>query len=83
MSIIVFNNKKIRRKEINREWLYSVVDIVAILIEQEDFQSARKYWNKLAERLRGEGSEVVTFCHRLKLKAETLFRVFDAKVYKL
>ena len=30
----------------------------------------RKYWNKLAERLRKEGSEVVTKCHRLKLIAE-------------
>jgi len=70
MSTIVFNNKKIRRKELNREWFYSVVDIVAILTEQEDFQKARKYWNKLSERLRAEGSEVVTFCHQLKLLAE-------------
>lgn len=70
MSIIVFNNKKIRRKILNGEWFYSVVDIVAILTEQENFQTARKYWNKLSERLRGEGSEVVTKCHRLKLEAE-------------
>ncbi|MFH1526333.1 MAG: BRO family protein, partial [Bacteroidota bacterium] len=33
-------------------------------------QTARKYWNKLAERLRKEGSEVVTICHRLKLLAQ-------------
>ncbi|MBS3094882.1 phage antirepressor protein [Candidatus Pacearchaeota archaeon] len=70
MSIIVFNNKRIRRKLVNGEWFYSVVDIVAILTEQNDFQMSRKYWNKLAERLRKEGSEVVTFCHRLKLLAE-------------
>ncbi len=31
---------------------------------------ARKYWNKLSQRLREEGSEVVTKCHRLKLIAE-------------
>jgi DNA-damage-inducible protein D len=70
MSIIVFNNKRIRRKEVNGEWFYSIVDIVRILTEQEDFQTARKYWNKLSERLRDEGSEVVSFCHRLKLEAE-------------
>ena len=46
------------------------MDIVAILTEQEDFQKARKYWNKLSQRLREEGSEVVTKCHQLKLLAE-------------
>ena len=70
MSIIVFNNKRIRRKLVNGEWFYSVIDVVGILTEQNDFQMSRKYWNKLAERLRKEGSEVVTFCHRLKLLAE-------------
>ena len=40
------------------------------MTEQEDYQTARKYWNKLSQRLREEGSEVVTNCHRLKLPAE-------------
>jgi hypothetical protein len=39
------------------------------LTEQIDYQKARNYWNKLAERLRKEGSEVVTNCQRLKLIA--------------
>lgn len=34
-----------------------------------DHQTARKYWNKLKERLRKEGGESVTACHRLKLPA--------------
>ncbi len=38
-------------------------------------ETARKYWNKLKERLRKEGSESVTNCHRLKLKAS------DGKLY--
>ena len=50
--------------------MFSVVDIVAALIEQPDFQTARKYWNKLSERLKNEGSEVVTNCHRLKMIAQ-------------
>ena len=37
--------------------------------DNPDYQTARKYWNKLSQRLREEGSEAVTFCHRLKLEA--------------
>jgi len=45
------------------------VDIVQVLTQQPDFQAARKYWNKLKERLSKEGSQSVTECHRLKLPA--------------
>ncbi|MDP3042960.1 MAG: Bro-N domain-containing protein, partial [bacterium] len=48
---------------------FSVVDVAQALIDQADDYTARKYWNKLAQRLREEGSEVVTNCHRLKLLA--------------
>ena len=69
-ALVVFQDKKIRRIWHQDQWFFSVIDIVAILTEQEDPQTARKYWNKLSQRLREEGSEVVTNCHRLKLKAE-------------
>ena len=69
-SLIVFQDKKIRRVWHNEEWFFSVVDIAAVLTEQGNAQKARKYWNKLSQRLREEGSEVVTNCHRLKLPAE-------------
>src|SRR3989338_3408623 len=69
-ALVVFRDKNIRRLWYNGEWFYSVVDIVAVLTEQEDPLKARKYWNKLNQRLKEEGSEVVTFCHRLKLPAE-------------
>lgn len=58
-----------RKTIFQKEWWFSVVDIVQVLIDQKDDLSARKYWNKLAQRLRNEGSEVVTNCHRLKLLA--------------
>jgi len=48
------------------KWFFSVVNIVGALTDSED---PRKYWNKLSQRLREEGSEVVTFCHQLKLKS--------------
>ena len=69
-ALVVFQDKKIRRIWHQNQWFFSVIDIVAILTEQEDPQTARKYWNKLSQRLREEGSEVVTNCHRLKLTAE-------------
>lgn len=46
-----------------------MVDIVQVLTQQQDYQTARKYWNKLKERLVKEGGESVTNCHRLKLPA--------------
>lgn len=68
-QIALFKGKQIRKKLQNGEWWFSVVDVVQALIDQPDDQVARKYWNKLAQRLREEGSQVVTNCHRLKLMA--------------
>lgn len=67
----VFEEHEIRRvyDEKTETWFFSVVDIVQVLTQQPDFQAARKYWNKLKERLRREGSQSVTNCHRLKLSA--------------
>lgn len=70
-SLAVFEGKQIRRQydEQTGVWHFSVVDIIQVLIQQPDFQTARKYWNKLKERLKKEGSQSVTNCHRLKLEA--------------
>lgn len=71
-DLTLFENKRIRHiyDEEKEVYYFSVIDIVAILIEK-DYQSARKYWNKLAQRLREEGSEqTVTNCHQLKLQAD-------------
>ena len=71
-DLTLFEDKQIRHiyDEEKEVYYFSVVDIVAILIEK-DYQTARKYWNKLAQRLRDEGSEqTVTNCHQLKLQAD-------------
>jgi len=70
-ALAVFENYKIRRiyDEKTETWLFSVVDIIAVLTAQADYQTARKYWNKLKERLKKEGSQSVTDCHQLKLEA--------------
>jgi hypothetical protein len=67
----VFENYKIRRvyDEASETWYFSVVDIVAALIQQPDYQAARNYWKVLKNRLNKEGSESVTKCNRLKLPA--------------
>jgi len=71
-ALAVFENYKIRRiyDENSETWFLSVVDIIAALIQQPDYQTARKYWNKLKERLKKEGSQTVTNCHQLKMMAE-------------
>ena len=70
-SLAIFEGYKIRRHyDVNTEtWYFSVVDILQVLIQQPDYQTARKYWNKLKERLKKEGSQSVTNCHRLKMEA--------------
>ena len=71
-ALAVFENYKIRRHydETVETWYFSVVDIVAALIQQPDYQAARNYWKVLKNRLKKEGSQTVTNCNRLKMVAE-------------
>ncbi len=93
-DMTLFEDYKIRRiydEDEEIRW-FSVIDIVRVLTRQEDYQAARKYWNKLKQRLKKEGSQLVTNCHQLKLvaadgkkyltdvaTAETLLRLVTAK----
>ena len=67
----IFETHEIRRMydEETEVWWFSVVDIIQVLTQQPDYQTARKYWNKLKERLGKEGSQLVTNCHQLKMLA--------------
>ena len=71
-KIQLYENQPIRTAwvEDEEEWYFSIVDVVGVLIEQTDYQKARKYWNKLKQRLSEEGSQLVTNCHRLKMTAQ-------------
>lgn len=71
-ALAVFENFKIRRvyDEKAETWYFSVVDIVAALLQQPDYQAARNYWKVLKNRLKKEGNQTVTNCNRLKLPAE-------------
>lgn len=66
IKIALFKGKKIRKTLYNGEWWFSVADVVEALTDSPD---AGAYWRKLKQRLTEEGSEVVTFCHGLKLPA--------------
>lgn len=70
-KIQLFENQKIRTAwdEEKEEWYFSVVDAVGILTDSPDYNTGRKYWNKLKQRLKEEGSELVTNCHQLKMTA--------------
>lgn len=67
----LFEEYEIRRvyDEDTETWWFSVVDIVQVLTQQADYQTARNYWKVLKNRLSKEGSESVTKCNRLKLPA--------------
>jgi len=71
-SLTLFESFKIRRHyDAAREtWYFSVIDVVAALIDQPDFKKAKSYWTTLKNRLKIEGSEVVTKCDHLKMVAQ-------------
>lgn len=75
-NIKVFENRKVRTQwdAEKEDWWFSVVDIVGILTDK-DYEAARKYWKVLKGRLKNEGSELVSFCYRLKLQSS------DGKYY--
>ena len=70
-QIQLFEDRKVRSVWDDREekWYFSIVDVCGVLADSKDYQTARKYWNKLKQRLIEEGNETVTNCHQLKLKA--------------
>ena len=69
-SIKLFENKNVRVSwnDEQEKWYFSVVDIIAVLTDN-DYQAGRKYWKTLKMRLNKEGSELVTNCYQLKMKA--------------
>ena len=70
-SLQLFETKKVRTiwDDEQEKWYFAIVDVVAILTDQSDYQTSRKYWNKLKQRLKEEGNETVTNCHQFKLQA--------------
>ncbi len=87
-ELVLFENSKIRRKEFNGEWYYSIIDIIEILTESP---RPRKYWNALKSKLEEEGSELSSSLGQLKMPSkdgkmrltdcanrETIFRIIQS-----
>lgn len=74
-AIRIFNEKKIRSHwdEGEEKWYFSIVDVVGVLSESEN---PNNYWKVLKNRLKKEGSELVTNCNQLKMQSS------DGKFYK-
>ena len=70
-EIQLFEDQKIRVAwdAEREEWYFSIVDVVGVLTDSPGYNTGRKYWNKLKQRLKDEGNELVTNCHQLKMRA--------------
>ena len=79
ISIRFFDDREVRAvwDEENAKWWFSVLDIVAVLTDQDDYTKTRNYWKYLKARLKKENSDVVSSTNQLKLTAA------DGKQYKL
>ena len=71
-SIQLFEDRRIRTAwdQEKEEWLVSIIDVVAVLTDQSSQRSASTYWAVLKNRLKKEGSQLLTKCKRLKMTAE-------------
>ncbi|WP_455064634.1 BRO family protein [Prevotella nigrescens] len=70
-DIRLFENRRIRSHwdSEQEKWYFSIVDVIAVLTDQTDYQAARNYWKVLKNRLKKEGNETVTNCNQLKMPA--------------
>ena len=77
-SIRFFNDREVRAvwDDTHNKWWFSVLDIIAAINEQDDYQKTRNYWKYLKTKLRKENSQLVSVTNQLKIKAS------DGKSYK-
>ena len=70
-ALQLFEQRKVRTvwDDEQEKWYFSIVDVCEVLTDSKDALTARKYWNKLKQRLKEEGNETVTNCHQFKLRA--------------
>ena len=76
-KLSIFEDNNIRRvyDEKSDKWYFSVVDIIAALIDQKNFKLAQNYWKVLKNRLNKAESQLVTICNQLKMQSS------DGKYY--
>jgi cell filamentation protein len=84
-SIRFFDNREVRAvwEEENAKWWFSVLDIVALLTDQNDYTKTRNYWKYLKAKLKKESSQVISATTQLKFLApDGKNRLADVLDYK-
>ena len=71
ISIRFFDDREVRAiwNEENNKWWFSVLDIVAVLTDQDDYTKTRNYWKYLKAKFKKEGNELGSITTQLKLKS--------------
>jgi len=71
ISIRFFDDREVRAvwDENNNKWWFSVLDIIAVLTDQDDYTKVRNYWKYLKTKLKQEKNQVVSATTQLKLLA--------------
>ena len=71
ISIRFFDDREVRAvwDDENSKWWFSVLDIVAVLTDQDDYNKTRNYWKYLKTKLKKENSEVVSDTTQFKIIA--------------
>lgn len=80
-AVQLFGDRKVRTvwDDQQEQWYFSVVDVVGVLTDSTDYQTARNYWKVLKNRLLKEGNQTVTNCNQLKMPAsDGRMRLTDA-----
>ena len=70
-KVKLFEEKIVRSTwdEKAEKWWFSITDVIAILTDQSDYEKSRNYWKWLKNKLKEEGSEVVSIANQLKMLA--------------
>ena len=70
-KIQLFEERKVRTlwDDEQEKWYFSIIDVIGILTDQQDYQASRNYWKVLKFRLSKEGNQTVTNCNQLKMQA--------------
>ena len=70
-KIQLFEERKVRTlwDEEQEKWYFSIIDVIGIFTDQQDYQASRNYWKVLKFRLSKEGNQTVTNCNQLKMQA--------------
>ncbi|HNQ67364.1 MAG TPA: Fic family protein [Bacteroidales bacterium] len=71
ISIRFFDDREVRAvwDDENAKWWFSVIDIVAILNEQDDYTKANNYWRWFKRKLKSENNQLVSATHGFKFVA--------------